>query len=738
MSGVPNGAASGHGSPPKRLVPLALGIVLIHAPALALSVATIVLAGQPLYANDTWIHLALGEVFASQGPWLAADPHLYAAPGAPSSSSWLGSVALFEIQSALGFFGLRFFHAAFVGLILALAWFGVRRASDSALAASAGLLLFILLSTYRLVQLRPDLFTLAATLFLYLLLIARRSGPSRVAVAVAILLSALWANIHAAFLLGPLLILGVSVSLLALPILPGVVANPEDRTRAGRLGLAGLLMLIASGANPQGFSAHLAYFTAGGDTLALGAVADEWNATNLFAAPLPYLPPTWAAWVVCWLCVLAIALGAWRVWSELRAGLRPRDRTIDPVLLALAVAGVAAAILASRFLWLGIFALGVAGALVFRAGRSQETLVQRLFPAMIGIGLLAAGWLHLAAGDWVLVSRYLRSGAGTYSEPYYAAKFNGHAVWFLTDTGVTGRVYNDYSQGGFMSFWLSPGLQMSSSGTMNVALEAMEANLAIGSRLPVREEEDYLELLDRQGIDLFLGTGLPIEAIPGRRNPSTVRHLEGEASWIQIFRSLKSALYLRRNERNADNLVRVAEYYAQEGVPFDLESGFDPERAIARATKWSIDHGIIPVDLPGLVEAVRRGAEATRATEAQHRLATIYATLGLYDRALAVDQRAQRADPRNLESSRRRLWCLLRLGRFDDALEWAGKFESASVPRGSARGWKTTVRQLLDADLRDRHHLLGLIPLYGSDRAGWAQAGMVAPRARTSRVAISQ
>ena len=51
----------------------AIGALLIHGPALALVLITLALVGQPIYANDTWIHLALGEAFASQGPLLAAD-----------------------------------------------------------------------------------------------------------------------------------------------------------------------------------------------------------------------------------------------------------------------------------------------------------------------------------------------------------------------------------------------------------------------------------------------------------------------------------------------------------------------------------------------------------------------------------------------------------------------------------------------------------------------------------------
>lgn len=713
------------------------GRLLVHVLALSLALLVIALAGQPIYANDTWIHLALGKAFASQGPWLVADPHLYAAPGPPSPSSWLGSLAIFEIQSLFGFVGLRVFHAALVGVILALAWVTVRRATGSKVAASSAVPLFIILSTYRLVQLRPDLFSIAATLLLFLLLIAHRSPPGATQIAGAVLLSILWSNLHAAFLLGPLLVLGVSMSLFALAILPGGRADPEDRRRATRLGLAGGLMLMATVVNPQGWKAHLAYFMAGDETPGLGTVIDEWGPTNLLAAPLPNLPPTWAAWLVCWLCVVATAWGTWRLLSELRVATRPSERTIDPALLALAVAGIAAAVLASRFLWLGIFAVAVGGVLVARVAAVSAGMTRWLFRSVAAIGLLAACGLYFSVGDWVLVSRSFRAPGADYRVPYYPGKFDAHAVWFLADSGLEGRIYNDYPLGGFMSFWLAPKIQMSSSGTMNVAREAMLANLAIASRARVEEGEDFAELLDRQGLDLFLGTGLPIEAIEGRRDPSTLHHLEGEAGWILVFRSLRSAVYLRRNERNAENLARIRDYYSRAGVPFDPEQGFDPERVITQATDWAVEHGVAPADFVGLVQKVREVSRSGGPLAPMNRLATFYATLGLYERALAVDEALLRLAGgtdrgANAGVSQRQVWLLLRLARDEEALATIRRLDEQVGPE-SIRGWRELVEQILRAAPADRARVLSFLPLFHSADAAWAQMGMTSPAVRVER-----
>ncbi|MBY0402049.1 hypothetical protein K2X89_17275, partial [Myxococcota bacterium] len=232
---------------------------------LATALATAILAGQPIFANDTWIHLALGEAFVAEGPWLAADPHLFAAPGPPSPNSWLGSVAIYETWSIFGFTGLRILHAVVVLGLLALVWRLVRRAGASAGLASAAVVAFASLATYRLVQLRPDLFTMAATLALFPLLFEMRSGPGGRRIAAAALLGALWSNVHAGFVLGPILVLGASAATAIASLSPERAATDGDagrvameRGRALRLGLAGIAMAIGSLANPQGLGAHLA------------------------------------------------------------------------------------------------------------------------------------------------------------------------------------------------------------------------------------------------------------------------------------------------------------------------------------------------------------------------------------------------------------------------------------------------------------------------------------------------
>ncbi len=128
-------------------------------------------SARPLFTDDTWWHLAYGQAYRANGPWLQTDPLLFSAPGPPLPASWLFDLGLFEILRSSHFLGLRIFHALAVVAILWLAFHLLRRVSASTEFAAFGTSTFAVLSAFRLFQLRPELFTIGATLGLYALLV---------------------------------------------------------------------------------------------------------------------------------------------------------------------------------------------------------------------------------------------------------------------------------------------------------------------------------------------------------------------------------------------------------------------------------------------------------------------------------------------------------------------------------------------------------------------------------------
>jgi hypothetical protein len=678
---------------------------LAHAAFAVAAALLLVAVGQPLFTDDAWWHLALGEAYAAEGPWLARDPLLFTAAGPPDPASWLADVALFELWSGLGFTGLRVAHVATVAAILALCWRLLARAGGSRAAASAGCVAFVALSAYRLVQLRPELVTLLALPALYALLIEDARPPSWRRIGVAALLFAVWANCHAAFPLGLGMLLASCAGLL--------VAG--DRVRAARLAFAAGVGFAATLANPHGLGAHLAWLRAGESTPELARVADEWARFAPFRLPAPNLPPTPLAFALVWLLLALTPLGLWlaaRSWRRARGG-------PDPALLAWALASLAALCAAVRFLWLGLFPL-LAAAQLARA---------RLRPLPAAVAALLLVPLFVRCGDWPMVSGLLPRSAAGYAEPYPAAKYYAHALWLLDDARLEGRVYTDYFMGGFVGFFGAPALQTFSNGSLNLPQGAIEANRAIRARRGLLPGESFEALLDRFGVDLFVGTRLPRAADPHRPWFYTTAHLEAAAGWLCVFRNLDSAVYLRVNERNRANLERVAAFYARAGVPFSPETGFDPLRVLREARGFAFARGMLPAHVEELAAAAESGApELRRPAGAQ--LAAVYAALGVYERAISLSHTALRARPDDLDARRRLVWSLLRAGQADAARAESAPLRESGDPLARAIG---EAAQDAGADAEARRARIATLPLLTPAEASQLLANVAWPEARVTR-----
>ena len=715
------------GDPIARRVREATPRFLIHVAALAVCGLLLASVGQPLFAEDSWWHLAMGEVYAAQGPWLDSDPALHTASGPPAPAAWLADLGLYAVERAVGFQGLRVAHVLTVAGILALAWFALRLASASPAYASLGTSLFALLSAYRAFQLRPHLFSLAAALLLVRLLLSDRRPPTWGRVAAAGGLVGLWANLHAGFVLGPLL-LGAAIAGQVTASLLHRERWPHDRPRVTRLAVALAVTLLCSLANPAGIEPHLLYLTAGGATPELGVILDEWAPVSLFQLPVLRLPPSPLNWAVVWALLLATPCAVLLASRRERTGpARAMQAGPDPALVGVAVASLVALLAAVRFLWLGIFPLLVIGQCVRTLAGSSARRHALGWAAGIAAVLLVPGFMRL--GDWPMISRGVQ--LYRYAQPYPTSKHYAHAVWFLRDAALEGNLFNDYASGNFLSYWLTPRMRVFVNGSLNVPNDVIAAHRAILMR-GWESDEAFSDILDRYGIDVFFGTGEPVVSPPSRPTYSTTTHLENTPGWILVFRNLRSGVYLRDNARNRRNLERVVDYYAREHVPFDPIRGFETARVLREAPRWAVEHGLVPRNFAGMERASRSLNPALRSA-AREQLATIAATLGLYRSSEAIDRGLLRARPPSLIAARRLVWSLLHQRRGAESLKAAEQLEAVAAPADAL--------SLLLVDAAKRHAalpeadaeaLIAMIPVFdGSElqriHAGFQQA---APRSR--------
>jgi len=704
------------------------------AACLVLCALVLVAVAQPLVTDDLWWHLALGQAHLREGPWLATDPLLFTAPGPPAPAAWLSDLLFAGVEALAGLTGLRGLHVVLVGGCLGLMGWILRRASGSVLAAWLGTSAFAALAAYRLVQLRPHLFSLLALLLLYALLFESVRPPGWRRIAATGALMALWVNLHSAFVLG--LVLPAS-ALGWLLVRDGLsAATGAEGARVRGLAAAGVAGAIGSLLNPAGPGAYAPYLRAGSSTPSLGRVGDEWAPLGWLGWPAGSQPSPFV-WIGAWLMLLGLVALVARTLVRRRRGLPARIETTDLLFAAIALGFMS---LAVRFVWLSFLPI-----LVFaRAGRGGFWSSRRVALGAAAVALVTlVGFL--VWGDWRGLTRFLPSRAHEYAQPYPALKYHAHAVWLMQDARLEGRLFNEYHLGGFLGYWLAPGIQTFLNGSLNVSREAIDANWPLRHRRGVLPGETFLEALDRLGIDLFMGVRTPSVAPGAQPWVFTSGHLERSEGWTLAFRNLLTSLYVRDGSEGERNLRRLDAYYRRVGVPFDPAVGYEPARVIREAPLWARRHGVVPVDFEALETAARRASQPQGAL-ALDRIASIYSILGEHALAVELDRDLLRLAPEALRVRRRLAWNLLHEGRAAEALSVSDA--EAATEEATDSGAKPAEARATDPLLEqiaalarvwdrlepeERSARLATQPFLTSADASRALAGFLRPPARVRR-----
>lgn len=695
------------------------------ASLVALILMLIAAAGQPLFTDDTWWHLAHGKAYAQQGPNLSADPLLYAAPTPPAPAAWLADIALYGLDRMGGFTALRISHVLLVLGILGVLWSLLAKASRSLTVASTGTIVFICLATYRLIQLRPHLFTILAALLLYQWLFSRSRVPSMRQVAYTTILLGVWANVHAAFVLGPAIV-GVGLA----GVLIGEALKPKeerqfDSTRIRRLAAALVLGSLATCINPAGFEPHFAYVIAGDETPSLARVGDEWSSIDLFSIPIVGAAVNPIVWLLVWGLLVGCAAAA---VQTIRAAYRSRSQAeFNFVELGLSALSIAAMLFAVRFFWMAVFPL----LFIATSTRTRQPMANSRGTAMriaLATALVVLVAANTTIGSWPSVSRAIPRSWSDYSLGFPSQKYHAHTVWFLRDAGLQGNLFAEYYMGGFLGYWLAPELKTFVNGSLNVTQDAIDSNLPIRERRGARDGETFAELLDRQNVEIFMGIRLPRQGSPTRPWFHTTAHLEGAPGWIQIFRNLSSAVYLRDTQTGRANLENVASYYQAAGLPFDAARGFEPAAVIDVHPDWAIAHGLVPTYFGKIMNEVNDQSSSTR-PRALNMLAEIYAALGVYDRAIAIDTERLKQIPNAVAAQRRLTWSLLRTHDWVGARR-AGHRLNALTPTDALSQGIVAVATRAMTD-QDRIQAVTRLAVFSNAEAARLTGGMARPETRS-------
>jgi hypothetical protein len=360
------------------------GRTIVLIAALTLLVAGLALCVDRERSGDLYLQLFSGR-FISEHGLVAQDPFQTVAHGRPwLNQQWLSELGFYAAARSFGITGLTILYAILIAAPLAVALVCIRR-KGAALMAAAAVLYFP--GILAIVHPRAAGFTLLAfSLLVALLLAAWRlsprllDNPRRLWWGLLGIppLFALWANLHAGFLAGLLLIALIAVGLTIdrLRGIPGSMA----RHPVALLVLTGVLATVAvSLATPLGGAiwSYMASFR----NPAISLATKEWE-------------PTWQSpWGLVYLGIAAaFSAGLW--WRS-----RP-PRRLMPLLV---VAGFLAFALVSQR---NIIFVGPAVALLIACSATDRAAPRRIPIAMTGSAAVAAllTWLVIlgpARGDAV-------------------------------------------------------------------------------------------------------------------------------------------------------------------------------------------------------------------------------------------------------------------------------------------------------------------------------------------------
>jgi hypothetical protein len=488
----------------------------VDAEALAVLVTAIVLVALltflPLSSNDFWLQVTIGGMIWNDGaiPGTVLFPFTEAKDYPFIAHEWLPSVIVYLLHRWLGYDQLLFVKGVFGFAMFALCYRLAERLTRDAIVATLLAVLAMVVGNYRHF-LRPEIFAMVFLLALLNLLVEYQlSGRKRVLVW-ALPLAALWANCHASFPIG-LVIVGLFGAGAAIDCWRGSPGAPRVQLTRAAAGAAtpyfvlALGMALATLLNPYGYHLY-AFAWRISQWEVLPQFIIEWRPT--FADPFVGNRAFWA-----YLVYLAAGLAV---------GIAYRKRLNATAVLLF----VAFAILATQrqrhivlFAYIGLYCLAATiGALAWR--EHARRFLAMAVTAVLGIGIAAVLRYGNMYGAW----------------PYSVSNdnFTPPMEQFIRDNRLEGNVYNSYTLGAQLIHDFYPRLRP----IIDSRIDAYgEPYFLYTEHLGV-DEQAMLQFIERYDVRYFLLTWEEF-----RDRISTMPKLRADG-WRIIFADHKALLLAR-------------------------------------------------------------------------------------------------------------------------------------------------------------------------------------------------
>jgi hypothetical protein len=472
----------------------------------------------PLYDPDFWWHLKTGEVMARNGGVLSSDPFSFTGDGVVSNREalilkgyWLWQIIAYGLYNLFGFNGIFLLNLLTVFALAGVVVQQMRR--QRVHYALAALLLtsgFYLLRSLYLLE-RPQVVSfLLAAILLGLLARVRDGGQFGWTLPLVMIV---WANLHGGFVVGDLILLCFAAG--------AVMEYRRDLPRLRHLLLWVALGIGASLLNPNGALVFGELFTFQNSTLMTGV--SEYQSTWV-----KFQQGSWYV-VILWLLIALYGVGIWSArrlyWPDL--------------IVALFLAYFSVAYLRN----VGFFAVAMLPAIGYYwhqgACRRQWQL-----PPLVSRLLLSLCTAFLLWSSYPLWQARQEIGP---VHPLYPEK----AITFLQESKLQGRMFNDYTYGGYLLWRLAPQIKIFIDGR-GLEPKVFEdwQKIAEVSMAWVDGRREYEGLLDRYAIDYIIQ---PIYDNSGRVQP-LMKNLLNKPEWAPIYLDTSVYILARLTPKNVETI----------------------------------------------------------------------------------------------------------------------------------------------------------------------------------------
>jgi len=523
---------------------------------------------RPIFSNDIWLHLKVGELIADNHFQLPdADPFSYITSDRPwILHEWLSQLVFFQTYELTGFTGLRVIRSSIVSLTFLIFFCTVYRQTRS-YVVSFGVLFVIAYLLRTRFHIRPEIFSHLFMALFCLTYFTVKKHKNWLLLPICLCLIA-WINFHS-FMVIVIAILStafISLGLVLIWPLKEVFAKPSETKLKGAV-LA--LSVVALFVTPR--SADIMNYVFSGSQVAQSYIM-EWQPIFISLQRQSFMAlrgaivfPMLLKIVV--LSIILIFLGSLCLpifWKKL-----PRW-PIDHALIGLMMSALALS--AIRFVWLlAVPLLLIASylAMAFDTVNKGEKggFVFRIF-----------AWLLFAAGTIFWVNAGIKTIPQNMRQTVEDDRYPTAIAQILKDVHLDGRMFNPYGWGGYLIFHLYPEYKVFLDGR----------TVLHGERLL---QDHYTILHGNQGCQELIDTKYHFDFMILPKEHGMIDRCPTEA-WILLFENYNSSLYLRRNKTNVSNLNRFAHYYHMNRVPFDTESGFDILRVVEDNPEWAHQYGL--------------------------------------------------------------------------------------------------------------------------------------------------